>query len=77
METTSIFRAKLFKRFKNYLILELRFHFPGTELGNIMTVLMSRRHMIYFILFLQHKINKIFKSYLTKWRDEKHVTNNC
>ena len=27
--------------------------------GNIMTVEMSHRHMIYFILFLQHKINKI------------------
>ena len=30
--------------------------------GNIMTVQMSRRHMIYFILFLQRKINKIPKN---------------
>ena len=44
---------KLLKRFK--------ISFAGDN-GNIMTVQMSSRHMIYFILFLQGKINKIPKN---------------
>ena len=44
---------KLLKRFK--------ISFAGDN-GNIMTVQMSSRHMIYFILFLQRKINKIPKN---------------
>ena len=42
-------------------ISRFKISFAGDN-GNIMTVQMSSRHMIYFILFLQRKINKIPKN---------------